>query len=251
MDSLSVNTESAVHLPDSTGTASYRRAGPDLPADEREAVDAGASADDQDEEPEVTLEDLADQIRRVGREVFKTNRAAERNQELFEAAVEDLRQLAGKVGQAPDASAEAIFQTKAALGKELLEVLDGLEAGVTAAAELLSRLEEQAAAPEHGLVYRFAAGRNMRESLRASAAMMRQWHEGQRLLAQRLALALRSSGIRAIETLGRPFDPTLQRAVAVEERSDLPAGMVVGEERKGYTLDGRVLRYAEVRVTRG
>jgi molecular chaperone GrpE len=252
MEFLRINTESEPRIDTDAERTAYPRTGLEIPDDEREAGDVAVEeVDEESEEPGVTLDDLADQIRRVGREVFKANRASERNQELFESGLEELRQLAGRVAQAPDASAEAVFQAKASLGKELVEVLDSLEAGVTAAEDLLARLEEQAAQPEHGLVYRFAAGRELREALRACAAMMRQWHEGQRLLAERLTLALRGSGIRAIEPLGRPFDPALQRAVAVEERSDLPAGMVVGEERKGYTLDGRVLRYAEVRVTRG
>jgi molecular chaperone GrpE len=251
MEFLRVNTESEPHAIQSAETAAYPGAGIEFPEDELEADREVEEAEEDLEEPGVTIADLADEIRRVGREVFKANRASERNQELFESGLDELRQLAGRVAQAPDATTEAAFQAKASLGKELLEVLDSLEASVTAAEDLLVRLEEQAAQPEHGIVFRFAAGRELREALRDSVAMMRQWHEGQRLLAERLTLALRAAGIRAIEPLGRPFDPALQRAVAVEERTDLPAGTVVGEERKGYTLDGRVLRYAEVRVTRG
>jgi molecular chaperone GrpE len=250
MEFSRVNSESERSMAEAAASAECPRAGLDLPAavleDDADRVEVAEDL----EEPGVTLDDLAQEIRRVGREVFKANRAAERNQELFESGLDELRQLAGRVAQVPDASAEAAFQAKASLGKELLEVLDSLQASVAAAAEILARLEEPAAQPEHGIVYRFAAGRQLRVALRASVAMMRQWHEGQQLLADRIMLALRGAGIRAMEPLGRPFDPTLQRAVAVEERTDLSAGTVVGEERKGYTLDGRVLRYAEVRVTR-
>ena len=47
----------------------------------------------EDEEAEETLEDLianlAQELRRVGREVFKVNRAVDRNQELFEDALKE------------------------------------------------------------------------------------------------------------------------------------------------------------------
>src|SRR5216684_3462028 len=52
------------------------------------------------EEPEVTLADLSQEIRRVGRELFKTNRAAERNQELFESTLAELRQLSAAIAEA-------------------------------------------------------------------------------------------------------------------------------------------------------
>src|SRR4051794_33867306 len=60
------------------------------------------------EEPELTLADLSQEIRRVGRELFKTNRAAERNQELFESTLEELRQLSAAVAQVHAQSADPV-----------------------------------------------------------------------------------------------------------------------------------------------
>jgi molecular chaperone GrpE len=79
---------------------------------------------------------------------------------------------------------------------------------------------------------------------------MSQWLDGQQLLYERLLTALENAGVRQIETKGEAFDPARHRAVSVEIRDDVPAGTIVGEERKGYTLDGKILRYAEVIVAR-
>src|SRR5690242_16803494 len=43
------------------------------------------------------LEELGQEIRRVGRELFKVNRAAERNADLFEDTLGELRQLTASV----------------------------------------------------------------------------------------------------------------------------------------------------------
>jgi molecular chaperone GrpE (heat shock protein) len=202
-------------------------------------------------EPGASLAELSQEIRRVGRELFKTNRAAERNQELFEAALDELRQLATVVAQVPAQSAAAVFEAKASLCRELLEVADALEASLAAAQEVVARLRAQAAQPAQGIGFRFAPARRLRDALGESVEMMSQWCDGQQLLYQRLMSGLEAAGLQAIESAGRPFDPARHHAVSAERRPDLPAGVIVGEERKGYLLDGKVLRYAEVRVARG
>lgn len=53
-----------------------------------------------------------------------------------------------------------------------------------------------------------------------------------------------------IESMGQPFDPSCHEAVMVEERDDLPDETVSMELKKGYTIEGRVLRPSMVRVAR-
>jgi molecular chaperone GrpE len=79
---------------------------------------------------------------------------------------------------------------------------------------------------------------------------LQQWRDGQKLLAERLQTALQTAGVRAIDSVGRAFDPAQHRAVSVAVRHDLTPGTIVGEELKGYLLDGRILRFAEVIVAR-
>jgi molecular chaperone GrpE (heat shock protein) len=197
-----------------------------------------------------TLEDLSQEIRRVGRELFKTNRAAERNQALFESTLGELRQLSAAIAEARAQTADPVFLAKAALCRDLLTVVDALEASLAAADEVRAQLREQAALPAQGLAFRFAVTRELQASLTVATEAMGKWADGQPLLYERLMLALQSAGLRAIVSVGRPFDPALHRAVSVERRRDVPAGTIVGEELKGYLLDGKVLRYGEVVVAR-
>ncbi|AGA24593.1 nucleotide exchange factor GrpE [Singulisphaera acidiphila] len=74
--------------------------------------------------------------------------------------------------------------------------------------------------------------------------------EGYGLIQARLRRALKSERIHAIECLNRPVDPELMTVVEVVEDPDRPPGVVVEQIRRGYTWQGRLLRYAEVRASR-
>ena len=60
---------------------------------------------------------------------------------------------------------------------------------------------------------------------------------------------LRKEGLRAIDSLGEPFNPNLHEAVATETNPDLPPNTVVEELQRGYLLHDRLLRPALVKVT--
>ena len=210
-----------------------------------------AAPPEESPEPEgLTLEDLAQEIRRVGRELFKTNRAAERNRELFELTLEELRRLSAAVAQRHAQSPDPVFLAKAALCRELLGVADALEASLAAANELLAQLQELAAEPAGGIAFRFPAARRLHAGLTTAVEAISKWADGQQLLYERLMWALQLAGVRAIESVGRSYDPALYRVVSVEQRRDVPVGTVVGEELKGYWLDGKVLRFGEVVVAK-
>lgn len=61
---------------------------------------------------------------------------------------------------------------------------------------------------------------------------------------------MQKQGVQMIEASDKAFDPNLHEAVS-EEDSQLPAGMVVKEHSRGYTLHGRLLRPARVVVSSG
>jgi hypothetical protein len=217
------------------------------------------AAEEESEEAEefdfiAAIEELSTEIRRVGREVFKTNRTAERNQEIFNDSLNEIRQLSSVIGQIPAQNAatlnDAKFEARAEICRELLRMADTMEASLAAADELVSRIEEKAARPPKGWAFQFAAARELHASLVESAGAVRQWRDGQSLLAKRLQATLQSAGVRPIEAVGQNFDPAQHRAVSSEVRTDVTPGSVIGEELKGYMLDGRILRYAEVIVSR-
>jgi molecular chaperone GrpE len=67
---------------------------------------------------------------------------------------------------------------------------------------------------------------------------------------QRLDRALAQQGLVPIPTEGQPFDPERMEVLeAVDDPAAVP-GTVVEEVRRGYLWDGRVFRYALVRVAR-
>jgi len=76
------------------------------------------------------------------------------------------------------------------------------------------------------------------------------WLQGLELVRERFVALLAAEGIRQIEARGRIFDPRLHLAVAAEIHADVPAGLVVSVQRKGYRQRERVIRYAEVTVAR-
>jgi molecular chaperone GrpE len=73
--------------------------------------------------------------------------------------------------------------------------------------------------------------------------------KGVELVFAKLADSLRSEGLKRIEAEGKPFDPELHEALMQSGAGD--GEPVVAEVlRPGYTLRGRVLRPAGVRVER-
>jgi hypothetical protein len=108
----------------------------------------------------------------------------------------------------------------------LMPVLDSIEAGLNSGRAQLDYIDDAAA----------------REILEG-------WLEGQRLLRERVLTLLERENVRPIPTIGEHFDPF--RHVAVESIYDAarPVGTIIEERMRGYMLDKRVLRFAEVVVT--
>lgn len=61
---------------------------------------------------------------------------------------------------------------------------------------------------------------------------------------------LKQNGLeRVIISVGQQFDPSLQEAVASVE-SDKPSGIIIEEVERGYTLHGKLVRPARVKVAK-
>jgi len=113
-------------------------------------------------------------------------------------------------------SGEAIF-------KELLPVVDNLERAV-----------------EQGVVDEVEAEQNLTALL-----------EGVELTLKSLRTTLEKFEVKVIESIGGPFDPTIQEALSMEASDSVPANHVVGEFEKGYHYKDRLLRAARVIVSSG
>lgn len=73
--------------------------------------------------------------------------------------------------------------------------------------------------------------------------------EGVEMTLKKLKKMMAAQGICEISCKGSAFDPKLHCAVSTEEDDNKVEGIVVEELRKGYTIDGRVLRPAMVKVS--
>ncbi|HEX2014060.1 MAG TPA: nucleotide exchange factor GrpE [Nitrososphaera sp.] len=61
---------------------------------------------------------------------------------------------------------------------------------------------------------------------------------------------LASEGVMEIESVGTPFDPNVHDAIAHSANDDVPENTVTTEIRKGYMLNGRVLRPSLVEISK-
>lgn len=75
--------------------------------------------------------------------------------------------------------------------------------------------------------------------------------DGMNMVYKQLQDFLASSGVETIDASGKVFDPNLHEAIAQEEHSEIPEDHVIRQLRKGYRLRDRLLRPANVVVSKG
>lgn len=176
-----------------------------------------------------TLADIDKQIKRLAKELFKTNTLAESQTEQTRQAVDLMKAMLGELQKEQKSNQDAIRAVRVDTVKALFPVVDSIEAGISSGASLLKGLTE---AP-----------------LEISAALAG-WLDGQRLLIDRLDTILQVEGIQRIQTIGQRFDPHYHVATKSSYDPLQPIGAILKEERRGYLSGTNVLRYAEVVVNR-
>jgi molecular chaperone GrpE len=72
--------------------------------------------------------------------------------------------------------------------------------------------------------------------------------DGLRLIRQRFSEVLHSNGVTPFDSEGKPFDPTVHEAMAVIDSDGEESGTVYTEHRRGYFINGELLRPARVAV---
>jgi len=93
---------------------------------------------------------------------------------------------------------------------------------------------------------------NVRRAIEASekTADVETLRSGFRMTAQQIEKLLDSHGCRTIETEGHPFDPAVHDAILQQVVPGVAAGTVVGVASHGYRLHDRVVRPAQVIVSK-
>ncbi len=113
---------------------------------------------------------------------------------------------------------ESVRYANSALLERLLPVVDNFELGLMAA----------------------------KQSSEASAVL-----SGMSMVQKQLEDFLREQGMMVIDAVGQKFDPNLHEALGEEISTEAPEGVVVRQLRKGYKLKDRLLRPANVFVSKG
>ena len=75
--------------------------------------------------------------------------------------------------------------------------------------------------------------------------------DGLAMVYKQLQDFLVNSGVETIDATGQAFDPNLHEALAQEENHEVPDGKVIRQVRRGYRLRDRLLRPANVVVSKG
>lgn len=170
---------------------------------------------------------LEKHVARFSKEQFKANTLAEGAVADAHAAVNVARTALERLSTEERPSQVRPPDGTGRLLEALMPILDGLEAGLASGETQVQSLADATA----------------RETLRG-------WLEGQRLLRERLLALFAKEGIRPIPTLDRAFDPYRHVAVETVDDPTRPPGTIQAERRRGYETDQRVLRFADVIVTR-
>jgi molecular chaperone GrpE len=74
---------------------------------------------------------------------------------------------------------------------------------------------------------------------------------GMEMVFKQLQDFLSEQGVQTIDAVGQTFDPHQHDALAQEESANVPEGKITKQLRKGYKLKERLLRPANVIVSKG
>jgi len=74
--------------------------------------------------------------------------------------------------------------------------------------------------------------------------------EGSELIYKKLLSLLEKEGLESLESTGQEFDPEKHDALMQMESENAESGRVLDEHLRGYTLNGKVIRHAQVIVAK-
>ncbi len=74
--------------------------------------------------------------------------------------------------------------------------------------------------------------------------------KGVELILRQMKDALNGAGVEEIKAEGEDFNPDFHNAVMQEEQEGVEEGKVIAVFQKGYTYQGKVLRYSMVKVSK-
>ncbi len=91
---------------------------------------------------------------------------------------------------------------------------------------------------------------NFEVAMNVEGKMEDSFYKGIQLIYKQFEDVLQSHGVRAIEAVGKEFDPNIHHAVFMEESEDYESGKVIEVLQTGYILKDKVIRPAMVKVAK-
>lgn len=92
---------------------------------------------------------------------------------------------------------------------------------------------------------------NLERAVASAGEAPSPWLSGIQLTLRMFYEALKSAGVVPVDPVGQPFDPVRHDAVSLMDSDAMPEDHVLTVVSRGYMLNDRVLRPAQVIVSRG
>jgi molecular chaperone GrpE len=235
---------------------------------------AAAPAEDGSEEEPLDLYSLLSQLTALRQEVNLQTRATRAQQEQNSETLRRLGEALDALRQAPVSRPPAAPEAEDALRPLLKSLVDVYDALLLAGREvqrvretILPSLDTIVAAPTNPEpekprsfwsrlfapnppAARPAASTDAQQAVHQVRQLLDSLLTGYGMSLRRIERTLRQAGLERIECAGEPFDPERMEVLEVTPDPNRPAGEVIEEVRPGYLWNGRVFRYAQVRVAR-
>jgi len=196
---------------------------------------------------------------RIGRELVRSGAALESIQAAVAAlgpALERMEDsLRAELVQGRNRDRQLYDEVERAALDDMIAALDGLDAGLEEGRELVSALADTQRRLKDAMVQRWWRAMGQATGVKRPLPEIpledvEGWIGGLELTYRRLQDALARRGVVPIDAAGKPFDPHLHEAVAVEPCPEEQDGIVLREERRGYRTPERILRLSQVVVGR-
>jgi len=169
------------------------------------------------EEPEGTTDsgnndNIAEKLDLLKAEILKLGKSQLRTRTFAKSEYQGLREAIEAFTAGNDRLAEMVIE-------DLLSIADGLDSGIKAGDAISS--------PE-----------------------IDSWLNGMKIVHERVMELLKKFDVKPLHSAGKPFDPSLHVAVAVEHTQEVSDNIVLEEQRRGYVRGDKVIRFAEVIVNK-
>lgn len=162
-----------------------------------------------------TTDPQQEKIKQLEQELEKVKLTADEHFKSLQRAVADFQNLKK---QTVAEKTEFVKFANASLVLNLLEVFDDLERAINSTPEEITKSD---------------------------------WYKGILLVRQNFLNKFEKEGLKRMQVMGQKFDPNLHEALMYQQSSDIQPEHIISEVKGGFLLGDKVLRPAQVIVSKG